>query len=141
MASRKGPRELELAELRKLSRDISATPEQRRVARVGVHKMFAIPAACLVMGLLSLPLGFTNRHGGKSSGFAISIGVIVAYYVLLSQGEDAARLGKLSPAFAMWLPDLILLVIGLVLLGVRNRDRGLLPRRRWRPSERSGRES
>jgi LPS export ABC transporter permease LptG/LPS export ABC transporter permease LptF len=129
MASRKGPRELELGELRKLSRDISATPEQRRLARVGVHKMFAIPAACLVMGLISLPLGFTNRHGGRSSGFAISIGVIVAYYVLLSQGEDAARLGKLSPAFAMWLPDLLLLAIGLVLLGVRNRDRGLLPRR------------
>ncbi|MBP9144052.1 MAG: LptF/LptG family permease [Thermoanaerobaculia bacterium] len=129
MASRRGPRELELAELRKLSRDISATPEQRRLARVGVHKMFAIPAACLVMGLISLPLGFTNRHGGRSSGFAISIGVIVAYYVLLSQGEDAARLGKLSPGFAIWLPDLLLLAIGLVLLGVRNRDRGILPRR------------
>ncbi len=129
IASRRGPRELELGELRKLARDISATPEQRRIARVGVHKMFAIPAACLVMGLLSLPLGFTNRHGGKSSGFAISIGVIVAYFVLISQGEDAARLGKLSPGLAMWLPDLILLAIGLVLLGARNRDRSLLPRR------------
>lgn len=129
MASRRGPRELALGELRKLARDISATPEQRRVARVGVHKMFAIPAACLVMGLLALPLGFTNRHGGRSSGFAISIGVIVLYYVMLSQGEDAARLGKLSPGLAIWLPDLLLLAIGLVLLVVRNRDRGLLPRR------------
>ncbi len=129
LATRRGPRELELGELRKLARDISVSPEQRRIARVGVHKMFAIPAACLVMGLISLPLGFTNRHGGRSSGFAISIGVIVAYYVMLSQGEDAARLGKLSPAFAMWLPDLVLLVVGLVLLVVRNRDRGLLPRR------------
>jgi LPS export ABC transporter permease LptG/LPS export ABC transporter permease LptF len=129
MATRRGPRELTLGELRTLSRDISATPEQRRIARVGIHKMFAIPAACLVMGLLSLPLGFTNRHGGRSSGFAISIGVIVAYYVLLSQGEDAARLGKLSPGLAIWLPDLLLLAIGVVLLVARNRDRGLLPRR------------
>ncbi|MEO7794492.1 MAG: LptF/LptG family permease [Thermoanaerobaculia bacterium] len=129
IATRRGPRELELGELRKLARDISATPEQRRIARVGVHKMFAIPVACLVMGLISLPLGFTNRHGGRSSGFAISIGIIVAYYVLLSQGEDAARLGKLSPGFAIWLPDLLLLVIGVVLLIVRDRDRGLLPRR------------
>jgi LPS export ABC transporter permease LptG/LPS export ABC transporter permease LptF len=128
IATRRGPRELKLDELKKLSRDISASPEQRRIARVGVHKMFAIPAACLVMGLLSLPLGFTNRHGGRSSGFAISIGVIVAYYVLLSQGEDAARLGKLSPGLAMWLPDLLLLAVGLLLLFVRNRDRGLLPR-------------
>ena len=129
IATRRGPRELELGELRKLARDISATPEQRRIARVGVHKMFAIPAACLVMGLISLPLGFTNRHGGRSSGFAISIGVIVAYYVMISQGEDAARLGKLSPGVAIWLPDLLLLTIGLTLLVLRNRDRGLLPRR------------
>jgi len=129
IASRRGPRELELGELRLLSRDISASPEQRRIARVGVHKMFAIPAACLVMGLISLPLGFTNRHGGRSSGFAISIGVIVAYYVLLSQGEDAARLGKLSPTLGIWFPDLLLLAVGLVLLAVRNRDRGILPRR------------
>ncbi len=129
IATRRGPRELELGELRKLARDISATPEQRRIARVGVHKMFAIPAACLVMGLLSLPLGFTNRHGGRSSGFAISIGVIVAYYVMLSQGEDAARLGKVSPGLAIWLPDLLLLAVGLTLLVLRNRDRGLLPRR------------
>lgn len=129
MATRRGPRELELGELRKLARDIAATPEQRRIARVGVHKMFAIPAACLVMGLLSLPLGFTNRHGGRSSGFAISIGIIVLYYVMLSQGEDAARLGKLSPGVAIWLPDLLLLFAGLALLVVRNRDRGLLPRR------------
>ena len=129
IASRRGPRELELGELRKLARDISASPEQRRIARVGVHKMFAIPAACLAMGLLSLPLGFTNRHGGRSSGFAISIGVIVVYYVLLSQGEDAARLGKLSPGLAMWMPDLLLTFAGVVLLVARNRDRGLLPRR------------
>jgi LPS export ABC transporter permease LptG len=98
-----------------------------------VLKMFAIPAACLVMALLGLPLAFTNRHGGKSSGFAISIGVIVAYYVLLSQGEDAARIGRVSPAVAMWLPNLVLLSVGVVLLVLRNRDRGILPRRaeRW----------
>jgi len=129
IATRRGPRELELGELSALSRDISATPEQRRIARVGVHKMFAIPAACLVMGLISLPLGFTNRHGGRSSGFAISIGVIVVYYVLLSQGEDAARLGRLPPGLAIWLPDLLLLATGWALIVARNRDRGFFPRR------------
>jgi LPS export ABC transporter permease LptG/LPS export ABC transporter permease LptF len=129
LTQRKGPRELTLAELRSVARDINIEPEQRRLARVGIQKMFAIPAACLVMALLGLPLAFTNRHGGKSSGFAISIGVIVAYYVLISQGEDAARLGKISPGLAMWLPNLLLLAVGLVLMTLRNRDRGLLPRR------------
>lgn len=133
LAQRKGPRELTLPELRAVARDISVEPEARRLARIGIQKMFAIPAACLVMGLLALPLAFTNRHGGKSSGFVISIGVIVVYYVLLSQGEDAARLGKLSPRLAIWLPNLLLLLLGLTFLTLRNRDRGFLPRRfeRW----------
>lgn len=133
LARRKGPRELTLTELRQMARDISVEPEGRRLARIGAHKMFAIPAACIAMGLLALPLAFTNRHGGKSSGFALSIGVIVLYYVLLSQGEDAARLGELPPAFAIWLPNLVLLGVGLVLLHLRNRDRGWLPRpvERW----------
>lgn len=133
LTQRKGPRELTLPELRAVARDISVEPEQRRLARIGVQKMFAIPSACLVMALLGVPLAFTNRHGGKSSGFVLSIGVIVAYYVLLSQGEDAARLGKLSPVVAMWIPNFILLSVGLLLLLLRNRDRSLLPRRaeRW----------
>lgn len=133
LTQRKGPRELTLAELKMVARDIAVEPEQRRLARIGVQKMFAIPSACLVMALLALPLAFTNRHGGKSSGFVISIGVIVVYYVLLSQGENAARLGKISPGLAMWLPNLVLLAIGIALLSLRNRDRGLLPRRaeRW----------
>ena len=133
LTQRKGPRELTLSELKAAARDINVEPEQRRLARVGIQKMYAIPAACLVMALLGLPLAFTNRHGGKSSGFAISIGVIVAYYVLLSQGEDAARLGKISPTLAMWLPNLLLLAFGLLLLFLRNRDRSLLPRpvRSW----------
>ncbi len=128
LLQRKGPRELDLGELRALARSVETGPEQRRLARVGIQKMFAIPAACIVLGLLSLPLAFNNRHGGRSSGFALSIGIIVAYYVLLSQGEDAARVGKLGPAFAMWLPNMIFLVIGGTLLVLRDRDRSLLPR-------------
>lgn len=133
LTQKKGPRELTLDELRAVARDIQVEPEQRRMARIGIQKMYAIPAACLVMALLGLPLAFTNRHGGKSSGFALSIGVIVLYYVVLSQGEEAARLGKVSPALAMWTPNLLLLGAGLLLLWLRNRDRGILPRRteRW----------
>jgi len=133
LVQRKGPRELDLGELRALARSVDTDPEQRRLARVGIQKMFAIPAACLVLGLLSLPLAFNNRHGGRSSGFALSIGIIVAYYVLLSQGEDAARLGRLNPTLAMWLPNLIFLAIGGTLMVLRDRDRSILPRpaARW----------
>src|SRR5207248_5480552 len=48
-------------------------------AKVEMNKMFAIPFACIVFGILGLPLGITNRRGGKSSGFSLSIAIILIY--------------------------------------------------------------
>ena len=94
------------------------------LARVEIHKKFAIPFACLVFGILGLPLGITNRRGGKSSGFSLSILIILVYYVLMNNGEHLAAAGALSPIVAMWAPNLVLLVIGIYLLRRANRDAG-----------------
>lgn len=122
----KGVRELTLQELDKLSRDPQASAEQHNLAQVEIHKRFTIPAACLVFGLFALPLGINSRRGGRASGFALSLGVIVVYYVLLTNGEEASRYGRLPPWLGMWLPNLVLSVLGLYLLLRRNRDRTLL---------------
>ncbi len=133
MSVSKSVRELTLGELRDLRKDPSATPEQRNLARVEIHKKFSIPAACLVFGLFALPLGINNRRGGKASGFALSIGVLILYYVLLNNGEEAARYGRIPAWLAMWSPNLLLAAAGVFLLLRRNRDKSLLLTRidRW----------
>jgi LPS export ABC transporter permease LptF/LPS export ABC transporter permease LptG len=129
----KGIRELTLAELQDLRSDPSASEEQQNLARVEIHKKFSIPMACMVFGLFALPLGFNNRRGGKASGFALSIGVIALYYILLSNGEEAARYGRIPAWAAMWSPNVLLAIGGLFLLMRRNRDKSLLLSRidRW----------
>jgi LPS export ABC transporter permease LptF/LPS export ABC transporter permease LptG len=122
----KGVRELTLTELGQWANDPERDVELRRLAKVEIHKKFAIPAACLVFGLFAVPLGFNNRRGGKSSGFALSIAVIMAYYVLLSNGEDWARVGRIPAWVAMWLPNLVFTVLGTFLLVRRNQDKSLL---------------
>lgn len=126
-------REVSLAELRRFSNDLTVSEEQRNLARIELHKKFAIPMACLVFGLFALPLGINNRRGGKASGFALSIGVIVLYYILLNNGEEAARYGKTAPWIAMWMPNVLFAVAGTFILLRRNRDRSLLLSRadRW----------
>ncbi len=128
----KSIRELTLKELRQLARN-STDAEQRNLATVEIHKKFSIPAACLVFGLFALPLGINNRRGGKASGFALSIGVIVLYYILLSNGEEAARYGRIPGWVAMWAPNLLMAAGGLFLLMRRNQDKSLLLSRidRW----------
>ncbi len=129
----KGIRELTLAELRQTARNPEASQELRNLARVELQKKFSIPAACLVFGLVALPLGIANRRGTKASGFALSLGVIMVYWVLLNHGEESARMGQLAPGLAMWAPNLLLAVAGLFLLARRNRDKSLMLSRldRW----------
>lgn len=129
----KGIRELTLEELDDLRKDPTASGEARNLALVEIHKKFSIPAACMVFGLFALPLGINNRRGGKASGFALSVGVIVLYYVLLSNGEEAARYGKIPAWVGMWAPNLLLAAGGIFLLMRRNRDKSLLLSRidRW----------
>src|SRR5207237_1269852 len=96
--------------------------ENYALAHVEIHKKFAIPFACVVFGVLGLPLGITNRRGGKSSGFSLSIAIIVVYYVMINNGEALAGAGRISPAVGMWTPNVLLLAIGIYLLCRANRD-------------------
>jgi len=120
-------REMNLNELmdqeRKLARSRAfADRFNRNVALVEIHKKFAIPFACIAFGVLGLPLGITNRRGGKSSGFSLSIAIIVAYYLMITNGEELASSGKIPAALGMWGANVILLVMGIFLLSRANRD-------------------
>jgi LPS export ABC transporter permease LptG/LPS export ABC transporter permease LptF len=120
-------RELYWHQLVEWANDPERPAEARALARVEMHKKFSIPAACLVFGLVALPVGFSRRRGGgRSSAFAQSIGIIAVYYVLQNLGEEGAANGKMAPWLSMWLPNLLYLVGGAFLLARKNSDKSLL---------------
>lgn len=121
-------KQLREQELGELLRRASGGPDgtQKRLAWVEIHKKFALPFACLVFGLIGLPLGFVNRRGGRAAGFAVSVAIVLFYYVLLAMGEARAIDGSLSPFLAMWLPNLVLTGIGIWGLVRIRRDRPLV---------------
>ncbi|OGD22454.1 MAG: LPS export ABC transporter permease LptF [Candidatus Aminicenantes bacterium RBG_16_63_16] len=82
---------------------------------VEIHKKFALPFICLVFVLVGIPLGTTTKKGGRTSGFTISLGIILIYYVLITAGEKMALDGRLSAFAGMWGPNLIFLAAGAVL--------------------------
>ncbi len=82
---------------------------------VEIHKKFALPFACFIFAILGLPLGATTRKGGRTSGFTISIGIILVYYILITAGEQLAKDGKISPFVGMWGPNIIFAIIGIYL--------------------------
>jgi len=79
---------------------------------VEIHKKFALPFVCFIFVLVGLPLGVTTRKGGRTSGFTISIAIILLYYILITAGEKLAMDGKVSPFLGMWGPNILLLLAG-----------------------------
>ncbi len=75
--------------------------------KIEIHKKYSIPFACFIFALLALPLGATTKKGGRTSGFTISIGIIIIYYLLITAGEQMARDGKISAELGMWGPNII----------------------------------
>ena len=93
------------ARLRERTRDL-------RAHWVEIHKKFALPFVCFIFVLLGLPLGMTTRKGGRTSGFTISIAVILFYYILITAGEKLAMDGRIPPFLGMWGPNILLFAAG-----------------------------
>lgn len=89
---------------------------------VELYKKFALPAACLIIGFVGAPLGVQNRRSGKSGGLALSLIIIIVYYILLSMGEGLGDGGYIPPMIAMWIPNLVLAAIGSYLTMKVHRD-------------------
>ena len=89
------------------------------------HERFAMPVACLVFALLGVPLGIMNRRGGKASGFSLSIGISIVYWILYSAGRNMVSQGHLSPYVGLWAGNLLLGALGVILLLMRERSERL----------------
>lgn len=90
-----------------------------------IHQMFAFPVACLTLGLLGLSLGLHTRREGKLAGLTLGLAVVFVYYGLHMFGEAGAK-GHVVPAeWARWIPNLVLLPAGLLLVRWRTRSAGV----------------
>ncbi len=126
----KGDREMTLPELSDRIAELRAQHQPRlEWGRFSVewHKKFAIPAACLVFGLLGLALSLGSKKEARSSAFALSIAVIFVYYVLIRLGEQAGDTGMMSPWLSMWGANVVLGAIALALLWLNHREAAFDP--------------
>ena len=107
--------DMTFAELNEALRNHPADDRVRRDILIEWHRRFALPVACFVFALIGVPLGIQNHRSGKASGFSVSIGVILLYYIVLSAGKTLGQKGTVPPAIAVWAPDFLFLLMGIYL--------------------------
>jgi lipopolysaccharide export system permease protein len=90
--------------------------EARRI-RVRIQEKFAFPAICFVFGLIGSSLGVRpHARTSRSQGFGISVLLIFGYYLMSFIFSSLGLTGALSPFLSAWLPVLIGLGAGALLL-------------------------
>ena len=84
-------------------------------------KRFAIPLASVAFALLGLPLGLVTGRGGRAAGFALSIPVILLFWMTFTLCSDLAENGKIPLWAGAWTADAIVFALAAVLLLFRQR--------------------
>ena len=80
---------------------------------VELHKKFSIPIACIVFIIIGAPIGIATRKGKFAISMAISLAFFLIYWAFLIAGENFADKGRINPILSMWLPNIILLAVGI----------------------------
>lgn len=102
--------------------DARGLTDLRRV-KVHYYQKFALPFACVVFGLLAVPLGIQPPKSSRFRGFVLSLLVFLSYFALMTVAEVVGKKGGLPPILAVWSPNLLLGGLGIMLLVRAARER------------------
>lgn len=105
---------LTLSELTFLRNDNKTNDKDRKNFTIEFHKRSALATACIVFCLIGIGFGIvTNRRSGKSSGFILSVGFIILYWVLYIGFESLVRSSVLPIPIGIWMPNILLSLFGI----------------------------
>ncbi|HUO31360.1 MAG TPA: LptF/LptG family permease [Bryobacteraceae bacterium] len=109
---------------RELSRYSSTGPDWVE-ARIELHRRMALPIGCLVLALVGIPLGVSSRKGGKSGGYVTAVFLaFFCYYLAFITLVGLARQRALPVEVALWLPNTVFLVAGIITVAMMEKPGG-----------------
>ena len=98
-----------------LAADSSLDKEQLNELRIDLYDKIALPITTIVFVLVGVPLAITPPRVRYNRGFLFSILIIFFYYLIRALSMSFGVTGALTPFLAAWLPNIILVIVGLML--------------------------
>ncbi|MFH1854369.1 MAG: LptF/LptG family permease [Candidatus Omnitrophota bacterium] len=111
----KKPKEMNFAEIRQEIKKLGMHHIDAPALIAEFHRKISISFASLVFIVMGISLGIFTKRGEKTIQFAVALGVIVLYYLLMAGGMAISLKGIQPIAMWMYLPNIIIAIIGIVL--------------------------
>ncbi|HSE51046.1 MAG TPA: LptF/LptG family permease [Gemmatimonadales bacterium] len=116
LAEPKAPDEMRYAELGRYIDGLKRSGNDANKLIVEQSLKLALPATCLIIALFGAPLAVQAPRAGAAIGVAISLGTTVIFLLITQIMKAVGAGGLIDPTLAAWLPNMVFLVAGLVLL-------------------------
>lgn len=108
--------ELTDIQLGKNTEELSKT--YMRKIPVEIQKRWALPVACMVLGLFAMPLACAFEGVKRLTGVVTALLMFATYYTMLSLGTSMSEARTIPPIIALWFPNFVfacLAISGLIL--------------------------
>jgi len=116
--------ELTAEELRRVAahlRELDSPIDEVGKWEMGFLTRYATPFSCLVFALIGAPLGLRHHRTSSAVGLGISLLVIFGFYFFSVYLGMVGENGRIPPALAAWLPNLLGALVGIGLIMRANR--------------------
>jgi lipopolysaccharide export system permease protein len=116
LAESKAPDEMRYAELGRYIDALRRSGNDANKLIVEQALKVALPATCIIIALFGAPLAVTSPRAGAAVGVAISLGTTVIFLLFVQITKAIGAGGVIDPTVAAWIPNVVFLFAGLVLL-------------------------
>ena len=116
MREQKKPEELTMKELKAQIAIMKTQFVNTSKLETELYQRITVPMASLIFALIGVPLGLQPTRNSSSMGFALSVIIIFFYYAIMTLANALGRGGILPPAFAVWIPNIVGLLAGMILI-------------------------
>ena len=86
-----------------------------KIALIEKHTRFALPFSAFILTIMGVSLSSRKRRGGIGWNIALGIALAFTYILFMRFSQMFVHTDTLSPAVALWLPNVVFAVIAVIL--------------------------